>query len=527
MRAANGVPGFRRRAARTLRLIGSLVLCACLSVPDRSQIGNRFGPLPEHDSIAVVEFNDLGFALQDASSATPKANTRTLSATGALQSQAVLDYVDDVIARTRRLDSTSVRVPGQPRIRRQVLVLAHTHGWHNNANPQRGDFVRFEALTDSIRRNLTRGFTHDLEQARTNPTPDDSVVDSTTVVPIYLAWRGRQYKGLADYLTFWSRKEVAERVGAGEYAVLVRALSERKRRWTRTPGLERNMLVLSGHSFGGAALLSATLPSLARHLLELDGPASDSAPPPADLIVAINPAIEANVLQRSVLSDLTRTRVESVTVNKLRLTALPPQGGPRADAIATSAAVPTPTRLAILDAENDRARQLWFPLGRRVGAFPFFWSTTASLALAYGFRADKSLRFTAALPWVIGLARASRSTGWTAGEATAAGRLRGQAALRAELSPRTPDAACLNATLPTSGQGRILLRALDDATAARTCANPVKVVSVSSRIIDGHNGLWGVENMRFVQELLLSNMRKSRVEQDARNKARVTINRER
>ncbi len=520
----HAVPQRMFRLPAAWRVIASLALSACISIPDATHIGNQFGPLPGQDSIAVVEFNDWGFALQDTIREDGAGTRTSVKTRGALQLQAALDFVDATVARTHLLDSLSVAEPGEPRIRRQVLVLTYTHGWHNNADTTKGDFTRFRALIDSLRRNFATGLQLDLAKARRHEAPDDSVVDATTVVPIYVAWRGKQYKGLADYLTFWSRKQVAQRVGEGEYAVLVRSLSERKRRWLRSPGLERNMLVLTGHSFGAAALLSATLPSLARHLLETDGPASDSGPPPADVIVAVNPAIEANVLQRSVLSELTRRQVEQVTDKGISdaqgapTAAVPPAGGPRIPS--PSVDVPSPTRLAILDAENDRARQVLFPLGRRSGSYPWFWSTVSSIGLVYGFRHEKAWRFTATLPWVVGLVRARDSRAWSPGEVTAAGRLSGQPTLRAELSPSAPSNSCLNTRLPSGTQGRIVLRPLTPELGVRECANPVKVITVSKKIIDNHGGLWSDENLRFVQELLLSNMRRSRIEQDTRSKAK-------
>ena len=268
------------------------VAAACRTVNEGSLIAKAVSP-QSAAGISVVEFGDDGFSVEP------------------MQAEATLTRLDALVdsqkaGPTPQLGKTDVR------IRRPILVFAYTHGWHNNANPSDGDFQRFERLVTHLRAELRAQRDANLSRSRSGETVDDFAV-----FPIYLAWRGETYSQVPlSYTTFFSRKRAAERVGAAEYATLMRQLSKRRRAWSERTYSSRNMLILTAHSFGAGAMLTATLPSLAQRQIDANTADADTVAPNADLIVAINPAIEANVLNRSVLSVLARKSVRTIVKSK-------------------------------------------------------------------------------------------------------------------------------------------------------------------------------------------------------------------
>lgn len=152
-----------------------------------------------------------------------------------------------------------------------VLVLIHTHGWNNNANPaeKKGDLQRFrDALTQ-----LTSELEADGEQA-----PD-------RVIGVYLGWRGAS-TGIPLFreLTFWGRKHVASRVASYNVRETYFRLTEAAK--VRPD----SKVVISGHSMGGLIVAKTLGPSISTLLLTVGG---QGLPAFADLVLMQNPALDA------------------------------------------------------------------------------------------------------------------------------------------------------------------------------------------------------------------------------------------
>jgi len=341
--------------------------------------------------------------------------------------------LDSVLA---AMDSATVQSATHPR--HSVVVLVFIHGWHNNASLDNDNLQEFNRFAKTLQARLQ----------------SDSSTSKTTVLPIYFAWRGQNTWNphwyntyvipfVAQYLTFFSRKATAERIGRGELGTALARISRKWHEWRSSPSslLRQNYLVITGHSFGGAALLTATLPQLVaeqqairarRRANDTDTAAAiavQNSLAPADLLIAVNPAIEASMVDRTVLAD----------------------GAP----FARDSALP---QLLVLDADNDGARSVWFKLGQGLGN--------------------------------LGHVRTPHSQA----ERVAVAKLPGQVKFALDRSaPVLTGDEHTCATIPATG-GSLQLVALDD----RPCTNSVMVVQTHQKIIDGHSGIWGDDNREFL-----------------------------
>ncbi|MEM9373815.1 MAG: hypothetical protein AAGA55_09240 [Planctomycetota bacterium] len=153
---------------------------------------------------------------------------------------------------------------------RGIMVITYTHGWMNNANPDReaGDLYRFRDGMIGLARQL---------RDEGSPAPDH-------VIGVYLAWRGATSRipGLS-VLSFWDRRDAAERVASYQ-------MRETLFRITRT-AKERadTKVLLSGHSMGGMILARTLSPTLSTLLLASDEGGVIS---PSDLVLLQNPALD-------------------------------------------------------------------------------------------------------------------------------------------------------------------------------------------------------------------------------------------
>ncbi|MGD1916738.1 MAG: hypothetical protein ACFCBV_11200 [Phycisphaerales bacterium] len=153
---------------------------------------------------------------------------------------------------------------------RGIIVVTYTHGWMNNANPDRedNDLTQFQTGMRSLGSEL---------RAEGAPAPDH-------VVGIYLGWRGATNRiPLLSTLSFWNRKDAAERVASYQMReTLFRVTATAKMR-------PDSKVLLSGHSMGGM-ILARTLAPMLSTLLLASGP--DGVRAPADMVVLQNPALD-------------------------------------------------------------------------------------------------------------------------------------------------------------------------------------------------------------------------------------------
>lgn len=370
----------------------------------------------------------------------------------------IVEFDDDGYMRTpwqldsalAAMDTAARNSPSHPS--HPVVVLVFIHGWHNNAAPDNDNLREFNDFARALEARLHA----------------ETATATTTVLPIYFAWRGQNTWNphwyntyaipfIAQYLTFFSRKATAERIGRGSLEVALARISRKWHEWRSSgAGNRQNYLIIVGHSFGGAALLTATLPQLvaeqevmrtqraALRTLRADVGATDSlrraeadiivraqavqsALAPADLLIAVNPVIESSMLDRTVLAD----------------------GAP----FARDGAHP---QLLILDADNDRARSVWFPIGE--------WVSNVSHVRTPHSKAERE----------------------------AVAKMPGQVTFVLSYDvPESEISACDSVHLQPRS---LYLVAVD----RRPCTNSVMVIRTRDKIIDGHNGIWGNENREFL-----------------------------
>jgi hypothetical protein len=205
------------------------------------------------------------------------------------------------------------------------LVVAYFHGWHNDITS--GDVERFS------------NFLSRLVRAR------EVITNRLNVVGVYFAWPGESLRiPIVNTFTFWNRKIAAERIANNADCLdAIEKISEAARRHSA------NYVFLMGHSFGGLILERA----VAHTMRTLQG--KTNVRPPWDLALMLNPASDS-VLARELVSGL-----DGLYTYKSGIGFVPNLGGPT---------IPEnqPT-IVELQADNDQATGLTFPIGTGLGAF--------------------------------------------------------------------------------------------------------------------------------------------------------------
>ncbi|GAC1343458.1 MAG: hypothetical protein NVSMB18_19310 [Acetobacteraceae bacterium] len=182
-----------------------------------------------------------------------------------------------------------------------LAIITFVHGWKHNAREDDGNVKQFRDLLTAVAR-----FESQQPEARRR-----------AVIGIYASWRGQSIEAqLLDILSFWGRKDAAQRVADGSLRNLLgklRAFRDlvnlREDADGANPRRETRMLTI-GHSFGGLIVYSAlaqyytdrAAASLIRARYFTGSAASDHAREKADpreitaygdLVVVVNPAYEA------------------------------------------------------------------------------------------------------------------------------------------------------------------------------------------------------------------------------------------
>ncbi len=191
-----------------------------------------------------------------------------------------------------------------------VLIVCFVHGWQNNGLYNNGNLQSFRALLSSLyatekticedeNRSRTLQYQQENSESAGQELPETKRRKRRRVVGVYLSWRGQSQRiPVFSQLTYWNRKQTAHKIGNGD---LLDALTriEQIRFHPRHDG-PRSRQIIIGHSFGGAAVFSATAPFIRTKAIEEDQTAQlDSAKHVAkiegfgDLIVLVNPAFEA------------------------------------------------------------------------------------------------------------------------------------------------------------------------------------------------------------------------------------------
>lgn len=231
-----------------------------------------------------------------------------------------------------------------------TIVVLFIHGWHHNAAMSDSNAIDFAESLTSIRSTLDDNVNGKPGIYRLSREKLTGIGD-VRIFGVYVGWRGKSLPMPLDYLTFWGRKAAAERVGQGDLRDFLLRLNSiyKQRNDDRTGGRKTPFMgmVTIGHSFGGQVLFKAVSSVFEQELAigaaSLD-PKMEAALPQqisgfGDVVVLLNPALEAYQYQK--IHELNSRN----TYNRIQ----------------------TP-RLLVLSSATDSARQIFFPIGRAIGA---------------------------------------------------------------------------------------------------------------------------------------------------------------
>jgi hypothetical protein len=273
----------------------------------------------------------------------------------------IVEFDDQGLFWNRQEVERSLRQIREVSEKQDVLVIVFFHGWFNNADVCNGKLACFRELVALAAQAEKRFVEPQRKQVIETRTDQARASQPRRVIGVFGGWRGETLAvpGL-KFVTFWGRKSAAHTVGEnGAATELIARLSRIVRRQadagndtpsgnggakSQTPvdgrGLTGSSLVVIGHSFGGALVMSAVNNELSRaagEALAEDGSEKLVRSRLADLTVLINPAVEAS-------------RFDSVR---------------RAAATATFRPEQLPILLT-LSSEADRPNQMLFPIGQSV-----------------------------------------------------------------------------------------------------------------------------------------------------------------
>lgn len=215
-------------------------------------------PKEEHDDydLLFVEFDDQGWV--------QGSSNRRLPAR---------DHLDAFYAELERLYEESQK------IRRGLSLVVFVHGWHHNA-----------AATDqnvhAFRRMLSEIAIMEQRNAKSGG-------GAMRVLGIFVGWRGESVTmPLLRKLTFWDRKNTAERVAQGairDFFAKMDYVRDSKRAKEDRDKRTVRMLTI-GHSFGGLIVFESLSSEFLRNTVRYKG--VDYVSRVGDLVVIVNPAFE-------------------------------------------------------------------------------------------------------------------------------------------------------------------------------------------------------------------------------------------
>lgn len=215
-----------------------------------------------------------------------------------------------------------------------LLINVFVHGWHHSTKPGDSNVESFKKILAELSE-----IEHTQHEKHTH-------IDKTArkVVGVYVGWRGDSIEiPVINDITFWDRKNTAHEVGYLGMAELLLKLEEiRNVKNAQKPPIKSRLVIL-GHSFGGAAVYSATAQILADRFVGSTATKSyvGNAEGFGDLVVLLNPAFEA--MKYAPLYDLAQARCSYFEDQ--------------------------PPRLVILTSEADYATKFAFPAGRIFSTF--------------------------------------------------------------------------------------------------------------------------------------------------------------
>jgi hypothetical protein len=404
--------------------------------------------------LLFVEFDDQGWMQGSHDPSQPKGR----------------DQLDAFIQTMRRLYDEN-RTNG-------LSLAVYIHGWHHNADARDSNVGNFRRLL----RDLSV-----VEGARKLGKPAEG--SGPRVVGVYVGWRGESISvPPLNRLTFWSRKNAAERVAQGSVRELLARLDfvrDRGRtnlafdafRKTDQPGDgSRNVKMLTiGHSFGGLIAYSALSSEFLRAAVRSSD--EDYTSRLGDLVIIVNPAIEG-------------ARYEPLLVAGRRIASLKPNQLPIV-IVATSTA-DTATGVAF-----PAARMFSTLFERKPGAQADAATKTVGHNLRYTTHTlrvcnDTDAHCAEACPVSGTPMRPGVSETFTAPEA----QLRAEYQLMSRIGARGfkeggPEYLCSGLQLERTGSGM-------------PAQNPFWVVETTEDVIKDHNDIFNPRFVSFIRQMYLS-----------------------
>ncbi len=217
---------------------------------------------------------------------------------------------------------------------KDMLLVVFVHGWQNNARYDNGNLAMFRGVL---------AYLQGLESA--------SPREPRQVVGIYVGWRGRSVPIFGvTHLTFWARKNTADKIGRASVFDLLRHLEAMHERRHREHHAGDRFVVI-GHSFGAAIVFAALSQIFVDRYIEaeqLGAPLRSFG----DLVLLVNPAFEAQRYDSLQQLEIARKRDGKAYPQQLPV-------------------------LTILTSESDLATKLAFPVGRYVSTFLEKYATPA------------------------------------------------------------------------------------------------------------------------------------------------------
>ncbi len=159
-----------------------------------------------------------------------------------------------------------------------VIIVVFVPGWKQDARSDDDTLTAFQAVLAQT-----------VAQAAAEPAVGAG--RARPVLGVFVGWRGMSFYdqfGTLDNATVWGRQGAGRRVAVGSVRELFGRFRHYRNRRKDAGGAP--LLVIVGHSFGGMIVYSA----LAQSLIEAATPrTSEVSPRFADLVLLVNPAIEA------------------------------------------------------------------------------------------------------------------------------------------------------------------------------------------------------------------------------------------
>jgi hypothetical protein len=224
---------------------------------------------------------------------------------------------------------------------KNTIVSVFIHGWHHNADASDDNFQNFERSLERLRTKLQEA-PYVAARQRLGLKAD------VHVIGLYVGWRGRSLPGWLNYVTFWTRKSAAERVGDGDlrefFVRLQDIYMERNNGDAKTTFMG---LLTVGHSFGGQVLFKAISGAFERDLLNARATAEDQATGTSRLTEIVSGLGDMTVLLNPALESFQYERIDRLTRNVSFMDRQAPV-------------------ILTVSADDDSARKYWFPIARNV-----------------------------------------------------------------------------------------------------------------------------------------------------------------